>query len=646
MKLPPSLPALRATALAIFLFHGRPTALHAAAPEPPSVNLWESLSPSPVKAASDGMVVIAGKAAAPDGAPVRVRITTSAGTAFGTSTPVQAQRFACRFPQDFPGAPPLAPLVLYIDATTAAEFGGEARLRHQAEALIVVRGEGVRDMPDLPQVFTDDFIDSNGRKDADAAPFTRHRVLVNLFMQSRAAGLMALHRPGFDLARKEDFAWFTDYASLYDFDHRDRDWTQPSGHRVARGFWQAVWNRWFNSSNNHPRDGNPEHRDPRNYRPYTFANDAADLVVLYQLQRGTQPVVPDNRQALRQEVLENLLAMQHRGAENFALREASGEQQHYTAGAFRYGMFETGEWLTEGKGWFANPRFRDFERGGVLNGRCLWALGESLKADPQGPLAAEIREAIPLTLRFCLQDGLAHGYTRLTRRGLPLWGIPGEHGYLTLGMLAAAEAVPGLPVPAGPGQAARTLQEVTRAALDALLDSTKSDGTWSRYANVDAVNITALAEGSRVFPGDAAAASWKAAACRAADVWLGLAPLPAERTAPTPLFGHRKETGLTYFLGEEKTAHASLYMNGLWLHTLACLHRVAREPRYLARAHALAAYYCGANPLHVRLLSEIGSVNNRISDRDGDGVEDHLVWDAYPESTAFFQIGLLHLMRP
>jgi isocitrate dehydrogenase kinase/phosphatase len=35
-----------------------------------------------------------------------------------------------------------------------------------------------------------------------------------------------------------------------------------------------------------------------------------------------------------------------------------------------------------------------------------------------------------------------------------------------------------------------------------------------------------------------------------------------------------------------------------------------------------------------------------ISDRDGDGVEDHLVWDAYPESTAFFQIGLLHLMRP
>jgi len=552
MKLPPSLPALRATALAIFLFHGRPTALHAAAPEPPSVNLWESLSPSPVKAASDGMVVIAGKAAAPDGAPVQMRITTSAGTAFGTSTPVQAQRFACRFPQDFPGAPPLAPLVLYIDATTAAEFGGEARLRHQAEALIVVRGEGVRDLPDLPQVFTDDFIDSNGRKDADAAPFTRHRVLVNLFMQSRAAGLMALHRPGFDLARKEDFAWFTDYASLYDFDHRDRDWTQPSGHRVARGFWQAVWNRWFNSSNNHPRDGNPEHRDPRNYRPYTFANDAADLVVLYQLQRGTQPVVPDNRQALRQEVLENLLAMQHRGAENFALREASGEQQHYTAGAFRYGMFETGEWLTEGKGWFANPRFRDFERGGVLNGRCLWALGESLKADPQGPLAAEIREAIPLTLRFCLQDGLAHGYTRLTRRGLPLWGIPGEHGYLTLGMLAAAEAVPGLPVPAGPGQAARTLQEVTRAALDALLDSTKSDGTWSRYANVDAVNITALAEGSRVFPGDAAAASWKAAACRAADVWLGLAPLPAERTAPTPLFGHRKETGLTYFLGRKK----------------------------------------------------------------------------------------------
>ena len=37
---------------------------------------------------------------------------------------------------------------------------------------------------------------------------------------------------------------------------------------------------------------------------------------------------------------------------------------------------------------------------------------------------------------------------------LPLWGIPGEHGYLTLGMLAAAEAVPYLPIPAGPGPAA------------------------------------------------------------------------------------------------------------------------------------------------------------------------------------------------
>ena len=93
-----------------------------------------------------------------------------------------------------------------------------------------------------------------------------------------------------------------------------------------------------------------------------------------------------------------------------------------------------------------------------------------------------------------------------------------------------------------------------------------------------------------------------------------------------------------------------LFQVALWvafaLHTLASLHRAAHEPRYLARANALAAYYCGANPLHVRLLSEIGSVNNRVSDRDGDGVEDHLVWDAYPESTAFFQIGLLHLMRP
>ena len=361
--------------------------------------------------------------------------------------------------------------------------------------------------------------------------------------------------------------------------------------------------------------------------------------------RTAKPVVADNRQKIVREVMENVLAMQHRNPENFALKESSGKQEFYTAGAFRYGMFETGEWLTEGRGWFANPEFRDFQYGGVLNGRCLWAMGETLKAEPQGPLAARIREAIPLTLRFCLHDGLEHHYTRLTKSGLPVWGYPGEHAYLLLGMLAAAEVAPDLSVTLASEKQAKPLQEICHDALDALLETSLPDGTWIHYANVDATNITALAEGARVFPKAPNSAKWKAAAVRAADVWLALKFLPSERTAPTPLIGYRKDAGLTNFLGQEKHAHIALYINGLWLHTLACLHEVTRDPRYLERALAILSYYCGNNPLHVRLLNELGSVNNRLTDSDGDGIEDQIGWDAYPESTAFLQIGLLKLLE-
>jgi len=612
----------------------------------PAVDLHECLA-APVKSLAEGTVTIAGSVAGGEAAVVRVRVTTSLAQTFDTRTPIRAGHFSCRFPQDFPGAGALVPLLLYVDATDAAEFGGSVMRAHQAEGVLIVAGRGRAAWPDLPLVLTDDFIDAGGNKDASAAQWPRQRALVNMFLRSAGAQQMGLERVAFDLANPADFAWFQENATLYDFKQRDRAWSQPLEHRVARGFWQAQWNTWFNASNDHPWDGNRANHDPKNFRPYTFANDAADLLVLYVLRPRLVPPATDNRVALVQEVLANLLAMQHDGADNFALPEASGKQQHYTAGAFHYGMFTTGQWLTEGTGWFANPAFRDFEFGGVLNGRCIWALGEALKADPAGPHAAQIRAAMPRTIRFCLHDGLTHNYTHRTKSGRPYWGIPGEHGYLLMGMIAAAAVAPDLPVPLADDGSAQGLRDLCVPALDALSEITQPDGTWSKYANADAVNIIALTEGARTLAQDPHAPQWLATARRAADVWLALEPLPAERHTPTPHFGIRKDGGMTYYLGkEDKHPHISLYVGGHWIHALANLYALTHETRYGDRANALLAYYCGDNPLHVRILNELGSVNNRVTDSDNDGIEDELRWNAYPESTAFVQIGLLHLLVP
>lgn len=605
------------------------------------INLGECLSPSPVKDVAAGAVVVAGRADVPDGRPVRVRVTTAAGTSYAAVAPVAGRRFACRYPNDFPGAPPLAPQLLYVDTTAAADFGGD-----QAEGLLVVAGRGAGGTPDLPLAFTDDLIDAVGRKDGAAAQWLATRGLVSLFARSRVAAVMRVGRPDFDLANPADLGWFKANASLYYFDHRDRDWSRPLGNRPARSFWQAVWDTWFNPSNDHPWDGDPANRAPANYRPYTFANDLADLLVLYRLRPKRTGLMIDNRAALADEVLVNLLAMQHAGADNFALKEPSGRQEHYAAGAFRYGIFVTGEWLTEGTGWFVNPRHRDFARGGVFNGRCVWALGESLKADPDGPLAGRVRDALTRAVRYCLHDGLARGYTKRTPAGRPVWGgSAGEHGYLLLGMVAAAEVAPDLPVTLAPDRPAKPLREVCGDALDALAELPRPDGTWSRYANADAVNVAALAAGALAFPNDPRATNWTAAAKRAADAWMAFPFAPGERAAPTPHFANRREGGMSFRPAGSEPPHVPLYMGGHWLHALADLFAATGDRRYADRADALLAYYCGHNPLRVRLLNELGAVNNRVTDADRDGVEDTLHWDAYPESTAFVQIGLLHRLR-
>lgn len=608
-----------------------------------SIDLSITLKTGAVRQVTNEGFLIQGTTADADAEKVRIRVGTSSGLSHESSVTVSEGRFSCRYPQDFAAAPPLAPMLCYIDATDSPDFSAKDILSRQAEITLIITG-GATALPDLPLVFSDDFIDARGKKDQASAQWSRQRFLVNLFMRSRAACLMGIGRPTFDLATGSDFTWFKENATLYDFDHRDRDWTTPLNHRVARGFWQAVWNRWFNSGNDHPWDGNAANQDPANYRPYTFTNDPANLLSLYRMKQGIKPVVADNRRSLADEVQANLLAMQHATPDNFALKEADGRFEHYTAGAFRYGMFETGEWLTEGTGWFVNAKFRDFAWGGVFNGRAIWSLGEALKADPDAKDAEQLRSAIALALRYCLHDGIEHGYTLKTKSGLPIWNrTAGEHAYMLLGMAAACQVAPEMPVKLGENDPARPLHAITVDALDALAERAAPDGNWTKYANSTATNIAALAEGSRTFPSHPHAPRWKSAAMKAADHWLALQFTAAQ---PTPMFGHMIEDGrMTFVLAKGDPPHIPLYVGGHWLHALAVLHAVTQEPRYADRAHAILSYYCGANPLRVRLLNELGAVNNRVTDTDQDGLEDHIAWNAYPESTAFVQIGLLHLLQ-
>jgi hypothetical protein len=603
-----------------------------------SVSVRETLAEGAVRFPTASGVEIKGRSEG--GMPVHVRVTTSGGVTHHSRPQVQGGAFSCRYPADFEGAPPISAGLLYVDVTDA-EWDGSAAREHQAEILLVVRGTG-ESVPDLPLGFLEDFVDAAGNKDSRSRQWNRHRALINQFMKGRAAGLMGIQKPVFDLAQEADFQWFKQNAALYDFEHRDRDWSLPLGNRVHRGFWQAMWNGWFNSSNDHPWDGDPANRAPSNYRPYTFANDLADLLILLQMVRAEVPEQREEKRGLAGEVLENLLALQHRSPENFALKEPGGQQEFYTAGAFRYGLFETGEWLVEGRGWFANPGFRDFARGGVFNGRCLWALGECLLREPEGPRRAAIREALALGLRFCLKD--ARKYLKETPGGRVLWNptTPGEHAYLLLGTLAAYRAQPDLEFDLGSGVV--SLRRIALDGVEALAESIGSGNGRTRYSNATAMNLAALAEGLLVFPQAPEASRWREVAVREADYWVGLKALDA--SWPTPMFGHMTAgDGMTFVLGKGERPHVSLYVGGHWLHALSSLYAATGEVRYKERADQVLGYYCGANPLSVRLINEIGAVYNRVSDEDGDGCEDAIHWNAYPESTAFVQIGLLHFLE-
>ena len=613
-----------------------------AAKDEPAVSLRETLSPSAFHDARLGPVRISGAARETN---VVVRVTSSLGAASTTHLAGVTGRFSCRYPDDFPGAGALAPGVLFIDATTEGDFNAHRPGHFQAEIIVLIHG-GKEAPPSLPNVFTEDLLDGDGRRDQASAQWPAVRALANLYLRSRAARLVHVGRSDFDLANPADLAWFKNNLTLYEFDQRDRDWSKPLGHRVARTFWQSVWNIWFNASNDHPLDGNPAHGAATNYLPYAFANDFSDVLIMELMGLRGAPPPADHATNRCREAARNLLAMQHREAGNFALVDGRGRRETYTAGAFRYGLFENGDFLTEGKGWFHNPQFRDYEHGGVLNGRAVWGLGEMLRHDPRGPLVPQVRAALALALKFCLHDGAVGGYVKRTRQGNGYWRDVGEHAYLVLGMLDACEVMPDLEVKLAENAPPIRLRQLCVTALNALVDLEKPAHQWAIYPNVDAMAVAALAQGAQFLPEEPDAARWRQTAVGVADAWLAAKVDSKECLGPPVHFGLRiAPDRMTYIWPGTDHPRYFYYQTGHWIHALADLYALTGEARYRQRAEAMVSYLCGDNPWQVRLFNELGGVYNWTDDTDHDGLQDQLKQDMYPESTAFCQIGLLRLWQ-
>jgi hypothetical protein len=439
--------------------------------------------------------------------------------------------------------------------------------------------------------------------------------------------------------------WFKNNLSVYDFEHRDRDWSSPLGARVARTFWTTAARNWFGPGNDNPVDGNPRNHALSNYRPYGFSNDLSDWVILGWMRTHAAVLFDDNLLTINREATRNMLAMQHREPGNFALADAEGKREHYTAGAFRYGMFATGEWMTEGNGWFYTPTYKDYVNGGVFNGRCMWALGESLRNDPNGPLAAHAKDGIRLGLQFCLHDGVESGYTKTTRNGNQYWFNVGEHSYLVLGMLAAYDADTQIEMSFGPEGKTVKLKELCVSSLNALADLKKPGEMWSPYPNEDPMAIAALAQGAMLLKGSPDAIRWLDAATRVADAWLMAKVDPKERKEPCVNFGYRvTPKTMTFNWMNQGKVQFYYYLTGHWIHAFSDLYAATGFPCYRERAEALTSYLCGNNPLRVRLFNETGGVYNWSDDSDGDGIEDKIKQDMYSESTAFSQIGILRLI--
>jgi len=641
----------KAILFVILAIASMPGALPAARNSPVKVplSLLPTLQSSVLHDLNHGPLLIRGEA---PGIPrVVLRVTTSLGLSAQSAVPVKEGRFAVAYPTGFPGAPPITPGVLFVDACPAETPTTNGSGLFQAEMAVIIYDRAARTLPCLPTAFMNDLLDRAGNRDTRCVEWPVMRSLVNLYLRSRGARLAGIGRTEFDLNRPADLAWFKRNLGIYDFDHRDRDWTSPLGHRVARTFWQAAWDSWFNNSNNHPWDGNPSNRAPDNFVPYTFANDFADLLLVYLMQRQIPRPMDDNLETICLEGTANLLAMQHRDPTNFALVDRRGRREISGPGAFRYGMFVNGEYLTEGRGWFYNTNHLDYANGGVFNGRATWALGEAFRG-ASARQASELRQALVLALRFCLLDSQKSGYAKTTRAGRAYWRDAGEHAYLVLGMIEACATAPNMEVPLGKNGSRISLAQATADALNALVDLEKPHHQWAVYPDVDSVAVTALARGAAVPPlhSHPDAPRWRRVATRVADAWMAARVDPAEYPPPVIHFGLRTQPEVMTFKWSHLAPHLSkrntiyLYQTGHWIRALANLYTLTGESRYRDRAQAMIAYLCGANPWHVRLLNELGGVYNWVEDMDGDGTEDWLKQDMYPESTAYCQLGILHFL--
>lgn len=352
----------------------------------PDIDLRETLRPSALKDIRNGGVSITGKVRDLSLNEITLRVTNSLGKTYLTHTVVHSEAFRVVYPKDFPSAPPITPCVLFVDALPSRSLTPDSSKR-SAEITLVAYDSRKQRIPDYPTAFMTDLRDRNGKLDANSTKWRIMQPLINLYMRSYGAQLAGVGKPDFDINLPTDFATFKSSLALYDFDGRDKDWLSAQKNRPKRTFWKSVWSNWFNSSNDHPLDGNPANQNPANYMPYAFTNDFADLLITHLLRFRLTTPSEDNLSTICSEALENLLAWQNREPANFALLDKSGHQENYTAGAFRYGLFVNGDFMTEGNGWFYNPAFHDYAGGGVLNGRAVWALGEGLRAEPVGTLA-------------------------------------------------------------------------------------------------------------------------------------------------------------------------------------------------------------------------------------------------------------------
>ena len=580
---------------------------------------------------------------------VFIRVTSSkTGLSYISSAKVKGKKFKISFPLNFENAPDLVPAMYMIDASRDSAFKVTSKNDQQAEAAVFVKN-GSKEFPDLPSGFCNDLTDKNGNTDEKSSDYKIVKPLMNLFMRSKASFDTNIGNTDFDLDNSSDMIYFKENIALFDFNNRDRDWNKPLNNRPAKTFWKSVWNTWFNSSNDNPLDGNPKNSDYKNYMPYSFANDYTDSLIMY-IMRQDKRINPldDNLLNMCREGVENLVAMQHQEDSNFALVDHRGKQEKYTKGAFRYGMFINGNYMTEGIGWFYNPAFLDYINGGVLNGRAMWGLGESVKYDPENPFNEKIYEAFSMGLQFCLNDGFYGGYTKKTLNGNVYWKDDGEHAYLVIGMCAMANVKPNMYAFTDNYGKKYNLTEASVMSLNAIKDNMKPDGSWAMYPNTDSMAVAALADGYLTFPNHPDAKKWLQTAQKSADSWLDLKIIENEYKGEIINFGLRLESdGMTYNWGRVASDWTSLnyifyYQTGHWIHALSRLYKATGNEKYKKRCEKMIGYLLGNNPLGTRILNETGGVYNWSEDRDKDGFEEFYAQNMYPESTAFSQIGIMH----